>query len=73
MKAQVMASIWAGPKSLCTCGHLGDGKDSDHGGILGHGRCNVPGCSCAKFTWARFTNVFQEAIDRGKEAHEPIR
>lgn len=69
-KAQIMASIWNGPKSVCTCGHLGDGHNSDHGGILGHGRCNVPGCKCTKFTWDRFTDNFQQAIDQGKERQE---
>lgn len=64
---------WVGPKSLCTCGHSGDGADSCHTGIVldgtdfelkgntkivlpddGHGRCEVVGCKCERFRWARW-------------------
>lgn len=51
-------------KSICMCGHTGDGKDSQHGdprvgkafipGLEGHGACRVRRCPCAKFTWAKF-------------------
>jgi hypothetical protein len=40
--------------SICLCGHTGDGKDSDHAGLIGHGACCVPDCICRKFTWKRF-------------------
>lgn len=59
-----------GPKSICTCGHSGDGPDSDHGSdneILsqvcpGHGRCTVPGCECERFTWAGFLPKFEQQL-----------
>ena len=38
-------------KSMCTCGHIGDGAKSQHDGINGHGRCIEPGCDCIQFTW----------------------
>src|SRR5690242_10470676 len=28
---------WKGPKSMCACGHPGDGDNSAHGGSIGHG------------------------------------
>lgn len=46
-----------GGRSVCSCGHLGDGDDSQHLGVGtpfgagGHGACTVPGCECQKFTW----------------------
>ena len=40
------------PKSVCTCGHLGDGARSQHTGFGGHGSCIFDGGSCCeKFTW----------------------
>ena len=48
------------PKSWCYCGHLGDGLNSQHSGINGHGRCEANGCDCEQFTWKRFTNRFNE-------------
>lgn len=46
----------AGPRSLCHCGHTGDGPGGDHNARFapGHGPCTVPGCGCVQFTWARF-------------------
>jgi hypothetical protein len=43
-------------KSLCSCGHTGDGEGGDHGDTLafGHGPCLVPGCSCRHFTWVKW-------------------
>lgn len=43
-----------GGASVCTCGHLGDGPNSQHHDTLahGHGGCKVKGCKCGKFTWA---------------------
>lgn len=53
-------------KSICSCGHVGDVSlqpnpgylvvtaPNTHGGIIGHGPCNVAGCDCPKFTWAGF-------------------
>lgn len=56
------------PKSVCTCGHRGDGCASDHAGVLGHGRCLYAGCKCTKFTWKRWTHEFERYIrkTRGK-------
>lgn len=45
-------------KSMCFCGHPGDGEGSSHAGIIGHGRCMVEGCDCIQFTWQRFTDDF---------------
>jgi|SRR5215510_7921264 len=47
------------PMSMCTCGHTGDVKSekrpniSQHVGIVGHGACVIPNCSCIQFTWKR--------------------
>ena len=44
------------PKSVCICGHSGDGADSEHaGGVInaGHGGCLK--CDCKKFSWDRWT------------------
>jgi hypothetical protein len=45
-----------GGRSVCTCGHLGDGPNSQHLDTMaeGHGPCKVKGCKCntrGKFTW----------------------
>jgi len=58
---------YKGPKSICACGHTGNGPDSDHGnpkgewGELapGHGCCSVPGCTCTQFTWVGWTPEFE--------------
>lgn len=42
------------PKSVCMCGHDGDGPGSPHGGIIGHGPCYASGCACKKFTWKAY-------------------
>lgn len=56
---------WNAPKSMCRCGHSGDGENSQHGpstnvhGTVlaeGHGPCKH--CDCTKFTWADFTPAF---------------
>ena len=59
-----LCSTWRGPKSVCTCGHLGDGSDSDHGPFDGHGACRVEGCDCQQFTWAGWNEQFQGALDQ---------
>jgi hypothetical protein len=51
------------PKSICKCGHTGDGSNSEHtegeqGVAPGHGHCLVNRCKCSKFTWAKFTKTF---------------
>lgn len=50
---------FAGPKSLCACGHTGDGEMSCHAGLIGHGMCLSPACGCAKFTWVGWTPEFE--------------
>lgn len=58
---------WNAPKSLCGCGHSGDGPDSDHRDDYGpdvspgHGRCLVKGCGCTKFSWLTWTPAFKAA------------
>ncbi len=53
-------------KSVCSCGHLGDGPSSEHGDTFshGHGPCMVEGCDCHKFTWVKFTPEFEATIKR---------
>ena len=65
-KESSMKVPFRGAKSICTCGHLGDGENSDHEDSMahGHGKCKVPGCDCHKFTWERFTDEFQEYLDK---------
>ena len=66
------------PKSVCRCGHLGDGEwspheDQIHGGYTlaqGHGRCRS--CACDKFTWVRWIPKFAELVDLRKEAMDAI-
>lgn len=63
-----LTSTWAGPRSICTCGHLGDGRDSDHaphfpGSMDGHGPCRVKGCKCKHFTWQSWSAEFSNALD----------
>ena len=56
---------FAGPKSICKCGHLGDGNFSDHEDALidrGHGKCKV--CDCKMFEWRRFTPAFTEVLNK---------
>jgi len=56
-------------KSICECGHSGDGSGSAHGDRilgLGHGRCLVPGCSCTQFTWKGFTLEFTRLLDKDR-------
>jgi hypothetical protein len=57
--------VFVGPKSICKCGHLGDGEGGDHeDGILlkGHGRCKI--CDCKMFEWKKFVSSFEELVDR---------
>jgi hypothetical protein len=58
---------WPRPKSLCGCGHTGDGPNSQHDvtefGVDGHGPCAVPDCTCLKFSWARWTPEYRAAMD----------
>lgn len=52
------------PKSICVCGHSGDGANSDHHGAeRGHANCGIAGCACRKFVWREFTTPFKIAMD----------
>ena len=60
---------FVGPKSLCTCGHTGDGEGSDHGneyGNFGSGACKVTGCTCARFTWKGWLKKFERFMESQK-------
>lgn len=50
------------PKSICTCGHVGDGANSEHAGNIGHGKCKKKGCACVNFTWAGWTDYFKQKL-----------
>jgi len=67
-----MKKPWTGPRSVCTCGHSGDVSaeeafknlvQTEHGGLIGHGPCKVPGCDCRKFTWAKFLPAFERTLE----------
>lgn len=67
-----IAMGYKGAKSVCSCSHEGDASVSNevttqHAGIVGHGRCMVPGCKCTKFTWSGHTVAFQTALDAATE------
>lgn len=57
-----------GPKSICTCGHTGDGDSSEHYDLVfnesgstlqrGMGICNITGCQCEKFIQGRPTKKY---------------
>lgn len=53
-----------GGKSICSCGHLGDGAESEHEDTYqdGHGACMVEGCRCRQFTWVRWRPEAEEFI-----------
>lgn len=54
------------PKSICTCGHTGDGARGQHRdggwGVKGHGSCSVKGCACTRFSWAQYTDMFKAKL-----------
>lgn len=53
------------PMSICSCGHTGDGGNSQHarGGFQqGHGACNEAGCNCKQFTWVKWTDEAQSIL-----------
>ena len=57
------------PKSICTCGHTGDGGNSEHDdaalgslGAPGHGKCKVPGCTCQHFQWKEWTEKAKDEL-----------
>ena len=49
------------PKSVCRCGHTGDGARSQHTGFGGHGSCIFDGGSCCdQFSWAGWTREYKD-------------
>lgn len=59
---RAIAGAHQGPKSICQCGHLGDGtgktkegRTNMHAGALGHGYCLLHAeCRCEKFRFKDF-------------------
>ncbi len=69
--ARAVARVYQGPRSMCACGHAGDGTGrghageiSLHAGALGHGSCVFKGCKCVKCTWSEYLPGFAATIDR---------
>jgi hypothetical protein len=58
----VFSLSYGKPKSMCRCGHTGDGFGGSHGGFDGHGACLAGNCRCRKFTWVRWTKPFQKLL-----------
>ena len=54
--------VTLGAKSICQCGHTGDGPQSDHAGSLGHHGCMIQGCGCQRFAWGRWTGAAETLI-----------
>ncbi len=62
------------PKSVCTCGHTGDGANSYHADrllVVGHGYCTHREgtgavCKCQKFAWAGWTEHFKAFLKKAK-------
>lgn len=64
------SAVYQGPKSVCSCGHDGDGNGSRHVGegfSPGHGACAVAGCSCVQFTWAGMTPEYATAMELARK------
>lgn len=53
------------PKSICRCSHSGDGGNSAHLGIVGHGACMF--CPCSKFSWKGWTAEFMAFMGYDKK------
>jgi hypothetical protein len=66
-----------GPKSICTCGHTGDGDESEHYDLvfdesgsklqLGRGICNIVGCDCEAFIFSRYTKKYEHFLESNKK------
>jgi hypothetical protein len=62
-QAWIRQDGYLGPRSLCECGHGGDGYPSSHAsqnGSPGHGGCYIEGCDCRQFTFAGFYPEFAD-------------
>ena len=63
--------MWEEAKSWCYCGHYGDGINSQHAGVNGHGACQVEGCDCGQFTWKSFRESYQQQVlDQAKRDYD---
>ena len=66
--AQKFCRSWLTFKSICTCGHTGDGTGSEHRSLAeagdGHGACRHGDCGCTQFSWRRWTVTFGAALGR---------
>jgi hypothetical protein len=59
-------------RSMCECGHTGDGPCSQHASLVtekdgmvvedGHGGCKV--CNCDRFTWDDFLPGYAEWLNQ---------
>lgn len=58
------------PKSICTCGHTGDGARSQHTGFGGHGSCIFgDACGCGQFSWKGWTREYKRFMaEKGHKA-----
>jgi hypothetical protein len=68
MKKAMTKEQYNGPRSVCRCGHTGDGEGSEHSALViglgeGHGSCSK--CGCKKFTWAKWTPNFRQLLEAG--------
>lgn len=62
---------WPRGRSVCTCGHVGDGPHSQHRDCrssAGHGACSVRGCSCRKFRWQSNLPEFAAFVEERKRS-----
>lgn len=77
--AQFKSKEFEGPKSICTCGHTGDGEESEHYGLMlidstskgsgiqyGMGICSITGCQCEKFVLNRPTKKYLNFMESRK-------
>jgi hypothetical protein len=75
--ASFKPKVFQGPKSICKCGHTGDGFDSEHydlyitdsklprenGLKMGMGVCSITGCDCEKFIWKQWTKKYKNFME----------
>lgn len=59
---------YGAPRSVCSCGHTGDGPDSEHVASItdGHGPCKM--CNCPGFCWDTWSKAFEAYLDNAKSA-----
>ena len=57
-----ICAAWRGPRSICRCGHSGDGEHSHHEGSQGLGKCTARGCGCDQFLWDHFVAALEDQL-----------